>query len=90
MVPSIRRGAANLSMSDGDVFDRLDYLTRVSKDLSSEHNINRLLETILDAAQNITNADGGTLYRVTPEKQLVFEIVRTDSIGVILGGSAVG
>ena len=88
MVPSIRRGAANLSMSDGDVFDRLDYLTRVSKDLSSEHNINRLLETILDAAQNITNADGGTLYRVTPEKQLVFEIVRTDSIGVILGGTS--
>ena len=88
MIPSHRRGAANLSMSDSDVLDRLDYLTRVSKDLSSERNINRLLETILDAAQNITNADGGTVYRVTPEKQLVFEIVRTDSIGVILGGTS--
>ena len=70
MIPSNRRGAANLSMSDGDALDRLDYLTRVSKDLSSERNINRLLETILDAAQNITNADGGTVCRVTPENNL--------------------
>ena len=73
---------------EGGVFDRLDYLTRVSKDLSSEHNIERLLETILNAAQNITNADGGTLYRVTSDQKLVFEIVRTDSLGVIMGGTS--
>jgi HD-GYP domain-containing protein (c-di-GMP phosphodiesterase class II) len=72
----------------GDVFARLNYLTRVSKSLSSEHDIHRLLEAILDAAQNITNADGGTLYRVNDNKDLVFEIVRTDSLGVIMGGSS--
>lgn len=72
----------------GDAFARLNYLTRVSKALSSERDINRLLETILDAAQNITNADGGTLYRVNDDKELVFEIVRTDSLGVVMGGSS--
>ena len=32
--------------------------------LSAEHNHNRLLETILLGAKELTNADGGTLYRV--------------------------
>ena len=79
-------GAHDEKQSDGRLFDRLNYLTGVSKDLSSEHNIERLLETILNAAQNITNADGGTLYRVIPGKELIFEIVRTDSLGVVMGG----
>jgi hypothetical protein len=30
--------------------------------LSKEKNVNRLLETILDAAMDITRCDGGTLY----------------------------
>ncbi len=72
----------------GDVFARLNYLTRVSKALSSKQDINLLLEAILDAAQRITNADGGTLYRVTDDQRLVFEIVRTDSLGVVMGGSS--
>ena len=79
-------GAHDEKQRDERLFDRLNYLTGVSKDLSSEHNIERLLETILNAAQNITNADGGTLYRVIPGKELIFEIVRTDSLGVVMGG----
>ena len=71
-----------------DAHDRLKYLTQVSKDLSSEHRIERLLETILDVAQNITHADGGTLYRVSQDDKLVFEIVRTNSLGVIMGGTS--
>ncbi len=84
----IRAEAERDNQGDGRLFDRLNYLTRLSKDLSSEHNIDRLLETILNAAQNITNADGGTLYRVIPGKELVFEIVRTDSLGVVMGGTS--
>jgi HD-GYP domain-containing protein (c-di-GMP phosphodiesterase class II) len=72
----------------GSDFAQLTDLTRISKALSSEHDINRLLEAILDAAQHITRADGGTLYRVTDDQRLVFEIVRTDSLGVIMGGSS--
>src|SRR5262249_44861978 len=52
-----------------------------------ETDITRLLETILVVAKWITNADGGTLYRVTEERTLKFEIMRTDSLGVAMGGT---
>ena len=71
-----------------DLLARLNYLTEVSKALSSEHDINRLLETILIAGKNITHADGGTLYRVVDNKQLVFEILHTDSLGAAMGGTS--
>ena len=41
---------------------------------------------ILVAAKNATNADGGTLYRVTEERTLRFEIIRTDSLNISMGG----
>jgi HD-GYP domain-containing protein (c-di-GMP phosphodiesterase class II) len=66
---------------------RLDQLNQIGVALSRETNINRLLEAIVIAAKNITNADGGTLYRVTDERTLKFEIMRTDSLGIAMGGS---
>ena len=39
------------------------------------------------AAKNITNADGGTLYRVTDERTLEFAILRNDTLGVAMGGT---
>ena len=42
----------------------LEQLNAIGAALSAERDINRLLETILIAAKTITNADGGTLYRV--------------------------
>ena len=33
------------------------------------------------------NADGGTLYRVTDERTLKFEIMRNDSLGIAMGGT---
>ncbi len=88
MIADNRSDAANTKISGSDVLERLNFLSRVSKELSSEHNTARLLETILNAAQHITNADGGTLYRVTSDDKLMFEIVRTDSLGVIMGGTS--
>ncbi|HEX5128154.1 MAG TPA: HD domain-containing phosphohydrolase [Usitatibacter sp.] len=55
--------------------------------LSQERDINKLLETILIAAKNLTHADGGTLYRLVDGK-LQFEIVRTDSLSIAMGGSS--
>ncbi len=43
---------------------------------------------ILTAAKSITRADGGTLYRVTEDKTLRFEIVRTSSLKYYLGGTS--
>ncbi|HSN21871.1 MAG TPA: HD domain-containing phosphohydrolase [Usitatibacter sp.] len=55
--------------------------------LSQERDTTRLLETILIAAKNLTRADGGTLYRLVNGK-LQFEIVRTDSLCIAMGGSS--
>ena len=67
---------------------RLDELNAIGVALSSERDINRLLETILVAAKRITNADAGTLYLVEPEQNaLKFEIMRTDSLGIAMGGT---
>jgi HD-GYP domain-containing protein (c-di-GMP phosphodiesterase class II) len=70
-----------------DLVQRLDQLNAIGASLSAERDINRLLEAILTAAKTITRADGGTLYRVTDEKSLRFEIVRTSSLKYYLGGS---
>ncbi|MEX2452212.1 MAG: HD domain-containing phosphohydrolase [Rhodospirillales bacterium] len=55
--------------------------------LSAERNHDRLMETILLEAKSIANADGGTLYLLKDEKHLAFTIMRTDSLGIALGGT---
>jgi HD-GYP domain-containing protein (c-di-GMP phosphodiesterase class II) len=66
---------------------KLEYLNAIGIALSQERDINKLLETILIAAKNLTHADGGTLYRLVDGK-LQFEIVRTDSLSIAMGGSS--
>jgi len=74
--------------SSAELFRRLEELNRVGISLSKQKDTNRLLEAILVAAKKITNADGGTLYRVDPDKKLVhFEILRTDSLNIAMGGT---
>ena len=55
--------------------------------LSAERDTNRLMETILLEAKNIGNADGGTLYIRTDDDKLKFEIMRTDSLKIAMGGT---
>ncbi len=70
------------------LLQRLGELNAIGIALSSERDINRLLETILVAAKRITHADAGTLYLMEPEqKVLKFEIMRTDSLGLAMGGT---
>jgi HD-GYP domain-containing protein (c-di-GMP phosphodiesterase class II) len=73
--------------AEEDLVQRLEQLNSIGASLSGETDINRLLETILTAAKSITRADGGTLYRVTEEKTLRFEILRTSSLKNYLGGT---
>jgi HD-GYP domain-containing protein (c-di-GMP phosphodiesterase class II) len=70
-----------------DLVQRLEELNAIGASLSAERDINRLLEAILAAAKTITRADGGTLYRLTDERTLRFEIVRTTSLKYYLGGT---
>lgn len=66
----------------------MQQLLKIGSSLSSEKDIDQLLENILQAAMHITHADAGTLYRVVDENQLKFEIVHTKSKGVHLGGKS--
>jgi HD-GYP domain-containing protein (c-di-GMP phosphodiesterase class II) len=70
-----------------DLEERIQQLVQVGRSLSREKNIDRLLEHILMAAKLITNADGGTLYRLTEDSTLSFEIIRNDSLGIAMGGT---
>src|SRR3989475_4049273 len=83
----LRFPAGALVTAADDLVQRLDQLNAIGASLSAERDINRLLEAILTAAKTITRADGGTLYRVTEEKTLRFEIVRTSSLKSYLGGT---
>jgi HD-GYP domain-containing protein (c-di-GMP phosphodiesterase class II) len=83
---SLALDAEELTAAD-DLVQRLEQLNAIGASLSAERDLARLLETILTAAKTITRADGGTLYRLTEEGTLRFEIVRTTSLKYYLGGT---
>ncbi|MBU3539646.1 HD domain-containing phosphohydrolase [Polynucleobacter sp. UB-Tiil-W10] len=66
----------------------MSQLLQVGASLSSEKDIDQLLENILQSAMNITHADGGSVYRLTEENTLRFEILHTKSKGAHLGGKS--
>lgn len=53
--------------------------------LSTEPDIDRLMELILELSQSLLHADGGTLYRLTPEGNLRFTIIRNHSLNIKMG-----
>lgn len=69
------------------LFLRLEQLNDIGSALSQEKNLEGLLEKILIAAKTITRADGGSLYLRTEDERLRFAIVRTDSLGIAMGGT---
>ncbi len=70
-----------------DMLNQLDRLNSIGVALSAERDNNRLLEIILLSAKELTNADGGTLYTVTDDAKLKFEIMRTLSLDIAMGGT---
>jgi len=74
-------------MQTVDMLNQLDRLNSIGVALSAERDNNRLLEIILLGAKELTNADGGTLYTVTDDAKLKFEIMRTLSLDVAMGGT---
>jgi HD-GYP domain-containing protein (c-di-GMP phosphodiesterase class II) len=89
-VEAARNGQEMAVQTVEDLFRRLEQLNEIGASLSAERDINRLLESILLAAKAITRADGGTLYLLTEEdgtKRLKFEIMRTQSLNIAMGGT---
>lgn len=70
-----------------ELVKRLERLNAIGVALSAERDNKRLLEMILLGAKEITNADGGTLYTMTKDQHLKFEIMRTQTLGIALGGT---
>jgi len=56
--------------------------------LAIETDFNTLLEKILLEGKSLAQADGGTLYLVTPEKTLRFGMVINDSLKITMGGTS--
>jgi HD-GYP domain-containing protein (c-di-GMP phosphodiesterase class II) len=67
--------------------NRLERLIAIGIELSSQHDLDALLTQILDAAQVLTRADGGTIYLIR-QQQLEFAIMRNNTLGIHLGGRA--
>lgn len=70
------------------MISKIEMLNDIGIALSSEHNSQRILELILQGAKKLTNADGGTLYTLNDNDELVFEIVSTDSLHIYMGGTS--
>lgn len=70
------------------LLDRIEKLNAIGVGLSSEKNVERLMEMILVGAKGLTCADGGTIYSVTEDRRLRFEIMRTTSLGFAMGGTS--
>jgi HD-GYP domain-containing protein (c-di-GMP phosphodiesterase class II) len=77
-------------MSPGpDAFTkRIERLNTIGIALSAERDPVKLLEQILLGAKDITNADGGTIYSLGEGDELRFEILRSDSLGLWMGGTS--
>lgn len=77
--------SCELSSDMQKIISQVEKLTDIGIALSAEKNTVQLLEKILIGAKSITNADGGTIYRVDGDN-IHIEIIRSDSLGIALGG----
>lgn len=74
--------------NDFHLLSEIDALASVGKALSTERDTDKLLEQILLTAKSMTRADGGTLYLVSETGEVRIETLRTDSLGMAMGGSS--
>ncbi len=73
--------------SEHDIRIRLETLNRIGAALSSDRDIDVLMERIVEAARSFTQADGATFYRKSGDR-LSFDLLRNISLGQYRGGSS--
>ena len=71
-----------------DLEKQIQNLANIGLALSKEKDMDKLLEMILLEAKRIANSDGGTLYMMTDNQRLKFEIIMTDSLNFHMGGTS--
>lgn len=67
-----------------NLIKKIRYLSDVGISLSTETDSNQLLQTILNAAIELTNSDGGTIYNVTEDEMLAFNCVINKPLNIFL------
>ncbi len=76
-------------LNPNQIAQRLDLLTELSVALGNSPDIGSLLERILNVAKGMTDADGGTLYRPSADRQsLCFHISINDTLKIYQGGAS--
>jgi len=68
----------------------LQHFIDISIRLTTEKNSSKLLDEILQVVMSIANSDAGSIYSITPNKQLKFETVINKSLNLYLGGTLGG
>ncbi|OEJ65374.1 HD domain-containing phosphohydrolase [Magnetovibrio blakemorei] len=68
--------------------NKLNRLVSLGIAMAAEHNGEKLMEMLLLGAKELANADGGSLYILGDDKQLHFQLVRNDSLGLAYGGTS--
>lgn len=92
LADSFRHMKSVLAERNRDLQKSLDQLARIidlNIAISSESDIDRLCEMILEGARELSGADAGSLYLQNEERtHLVFQIVHTESLGFLQGGTS--
>lgn len=68
--------------------EQLEHFVRIGLALARQQDQALLLEQILQSAQQISHADGGTIYRLSQQHTLQFATVFNRALGLHLGGSS--
>ena len=69
--------------------NQLQSLLTTAQALSSETDVNKLLELILQEAMDFSHADAGTLYQLSEDQnELIFTVVQNRSLDIYMGGTA--
>jgi len=72
-----------------NLVEQIKRLNEIGISLSSERDADIVCDKILKGAMELTNADGGSLYRISDDRQtLEFVIVATHTLDIYMGGSS--
>ncbi|MFT5758625.1 MAG: HD-GYP domain-containing protein (c-di-GMP phosphodiesterase class II) [Alteromonadaceae bacterium] len=66
----------------------IEHFIEIGIALSSEKNHDALLEKVLKSAMELANADGGTIYSIAAENELVFKTLINQTLQIHLGGTS--
>lgn len=77
------------TLTHDDLLEIVDHLVRIGTALSTERNLDVLLEMVVDETRRFTRADGGTLFLVDEDRGcLDWKIVQNETMDIRIGGTS--